>query len=251
MERLFHDRIEQLREAERLGEAYGIPLPDQPDALGSSTSSLLAVSVTQTGPTAAGGAGAGTPAPAEGGGRRRRLELTAAMLAVAALLVGAIVFLAPRRVPTDGSAAPPTEPRNVEVIDPGEPAPERSRRPATPPPATPARATPSRTAREPSAPSAPTTPALPAKIAVELETSPPSAEVYIGEALVGVTPTTIRIERGKKPVKLTFRLAGYKELTQTLVPVEDARVVRSLSALPKKPAARRKRADEDLLDPFK
>jgi serine/threonine-protein kinase len=107
-----------------------------------------------------------------------------------------------------------------------------------PPPPLPAVATPEPPKAPEPAPPAPA-PAAPepkperSDVEIVLRTVPPGAEIYDGQALIGASPLTFRRARGDGAVNLTFRRAGFREVTREVVPDRDRDVEVVLMARPK------------------
>jgi serine/threonine protein kinase len=95
------------------------------------------------------------------------------------------------------------------------------------------------------APPPPPAPAVPATIAIGLHSVPTGASVYVGDVLVGTTPTTYRASAGSQPLDLTFHLAGHAPEHIRALPAPGLTVTAKLTLLaPARPAAtpKRKRA---------
>jgi hypothetical protein len=95
------------------------------------------------------------------------------------------------------------------------------------------------------APSARPRPPSPATVEVRLESTPPGARVFVGDLLVGITPTSYRASDGGEPVEFIFRLPGLPPERVRALPAPGLVVAATLATQePAKPAtrARRKRA---------
>src|SRR5262245_33418217 len=89
-------------------------------------------------------------------------------------------------------------------------------------------------ALEPAAPAAPEpVKAERSDVEIVLRTVPPGAEIYDGEALIGASPLTFRRARAEGAVNLTFRRAGFREVTREVVPDRDRDLEVVLMAKPK------------------
>jgi hypothetical protein len=113
--------------------------------------------------------------------------LPAFMMAAAAL----VLHLAPRTDTQQAAAAPP----------PPAPAPAPKLAAAPPPPAP-----------------APAQAAAPTKIDVTLMSTPPGADMYLGDEPLGQAPVTTSIPVSSTPIALVARFADGVEVTQTIVP---------------------------------
>jgi hypothetical protein len=59
------------------------------------------------------------------------------------------------------------------------------------------------------APAQPPTPAAPPPIDIGLASEPTGASVFVGDVLVGTTPTTFKTAKTSEPVEFTFRVQGF------------------------------------------
>jgi serine/threonine-protein kinase len=64
---------------------------------------------------------------------------------------------------------------------------------------------------------------------VHIDTTPPSAHVFVAGSDRGATPVEVRLARGSDPVALEIRKTGYVTVTEKVVPDEDQRLVLTLS----------------------
>ena len=60
------------------------------------------------------------------------------------------------------------------------------------------------------APAPPPPPAAPSPVEIGLDSVPTSANVYVGDVLVGTTPTTFKTAKTGDPVEFTFRVQGFE-----------------------------------------
>ncbi len=60
------------------------------------------------------------------------------------------------------------------------------------------------------APAPPPPPAAPSPVEIGLDSVPTSANVYVGDVLVGTTPTTFKTAKTSDPVEFTFRAQGFE-----------------------------------------
>ena len=78
----------------------------------------------------------------------------------------------------------------------------------------------------------------PAKVKLSLKSEPAGAEVYRDGAMIGMTPFDVQAEQDKT-VKLTLKLAGYKDWEKVIAPQADmafdAKLTKAGGAGPKKP----------------
>jgi serine/threonine-protein kinase len=260
MERLFPDRIEALKEAERLGQDFASALPELlPD---SDSESEVVGSHTSASHT-------GLP---QGG--RRWVELGIAAAVSAALAIGAVLFVATRREGSrtagasvqradSGAAgaaggADGASPVPSSVALPGAPGgtggdagstPSAETRPAGTGPQAAAAAD---GGAAPAGPSAkdPVAPAAPQKVVLDLDSTPRGAKVYIADELKGETPIKVTLDSSDKSVTLRLKLSGYRDYTKDWKPNRDATIAAALSSLPAR-RTRKPRNDDELSDPWK
>jgi serine/threonine-protein kinase len=69
----------------------------------------------------------------------------------------------------------------------------------------------------------------PIEAVVHVDTTPPSAHVFVGGSDLGATPVDVRLPRGSDPVALEIRKTGYTTVAEKIVPDEDQRLVLTLS----------------------
>jgi hypothetical protein len=90
----------------------------------------------------------------------------------------------------------------------------------------------------------------PATVEIDLRSVPAGASVYLGDVLVGVTPTRQRVRRvgdGNEPLEYVFRLEGYEPERIKALPTRGLTVtarfatprVAKRSSLPKRKPAKR------------
>jgi hypothetical protein len=94
-------------------------------------------------------------------------------------------------------------------------------------------------------PSLPAPSPAPATVEILLQSTPPGASVFVGDVLVGITPTAYRTAGGSEPVEFVFRLPDLPPERVRALPAPGLVVSATLAApAPGKPAmpARRKRA---------
>jgi len=183
----FADALQAVADELELGEA-SIPILPAPEVTGAH--SVAAFRSKTPGPVSV------TVDPA-GEGRGRRWFLAAAAVAVLAVgisvaagtgLLGGSAFEQPSPAP-----APAPPPAAAAAPAPVVPA------PAPPPPA----------------------PAKPTEVELTLESTPPGAEVRLGDEKLGTTPTTVKVPFGEAETELSFRRKGYKPAKKRFVPAED------------------------------
>ena len=101
------------------------------------------------------------------------------------------------------------------------------------------------------APKAPE-PALPKEVSISVTSTPPGAEIRIGEKLLGKTPAMLKLARSQEAETLTLNLDGHIPRDLMFLPSEDRLLTATLNTLPKaqapepkaetKKATKRKRA---------
>jgi serine/threonine protein kinase len=84
----------------------------------------------------------------------------------------------------------------------------------------------------PVAPPAPTRPTPPAPIEIGLESIPDGAEVFVGDVLVGTTPTRFKTAPGDAPIELVFHKQGFAPEKVRALPAQGLTVSAKLAALP-------------------
>jgi hypothetical protein len=72
--------------------------------------------------------------------------------------------------------------------------------------------------------------ALAANVLIHIETTPPSARVFLDGKDQGPTPLDLNVTRGQAGVPLDIRKAGFATVVQTVVPDMDQRLVLTLTA---------------------
>jgi hypothetical protein len=95
---------------------------------------------------------------------------------------------------------------------------------------------------------APLPPTAPLSVEIGLDSVPSGASVYVGDVLVGTTPTTFKTTRANDPVEFTFRVQGFEAEKIRALPTQGLTIsakfstpVVTKSSSPTSPA-RRKRA---------
>ena len=149
-----------------------------------------------------------------------------ALIAVAAIAIGAVLLLRGGDEPEVVVIAPPAAPRVVPRKDPPPP-PAKSA-------AEPKKGAPKKTAPAP-APVATETPAAPTLASLRLDSDVPGASVFIDRQFVGNTPLSLeRLEPGRKQVQVTTEGFGSVQRTINLDPGPNTITIRvkevSLSA---------------------
>ncbi len=64
---------------------------------------------------------------------------------------------------------------------------------------------------------------------ISVRTNPAGAKIYVGPAVVGVTPATISIPSSKKTIRIKLVKKGYKAKVTTLRPGQSRNVAVTLS----------------------
>jgi tRNA A-37 threonylcarbamoyl transferase component Bud32 len=166
---------------------------------------------------------------------RRRSRRTLALVAGLALAAGAaaLAITMQLRGAEDGQGA-------------AAPAPAAPAVPAAPPaPPTP----PAPVANPPADPAAAAAPAAGDHVIVTVTGVPDGTDVLIGGVSIGVAPGPVQLDRGTRPVVLTFKAPGYVPASQTITPDGDRPLAvqlrrRPTGAAPKQPAK------DDIIEAF-
>ncbi len=79
------------------------------------------------------------------------------------------------------------------------------------------------------APAPPPLPPTPARVEIALHSAPTGARVYVGDVLIGTTPTTFKTAKTADPVELTFRLQGFEAEKIRALPTQDLTINAKLS----------------------
>lgn len=61
-------------------------------------------------------------------------------------------------------------------------------------------------------------------VVVQVDTTPDGADVFVDGTLRGVTPLSLRLDRGASPVELELRRAGYRSTVERVIPDVDQRL---------------------------
>ena len=93
------------------------------------------------------------------------------------------------------------------------------------------------------APVPPPPPAAPEPIAIGLHSVPTGANVYVGDVLVGTTPTVFKTTKTSDPVEFTFRAPGFEAEKIRALPTQgltiDAKLSTPVATKPSSPARRK------------
>jgi serine/threonine-protein kinase len=95
------------------------------------------------------------------------------------------------------------------------------------------------------APTPPPTPAAPQPIDIGLDSEPTGASVFVGDVLVGTTPTKFKTAKTGEPVEFTFRVQGFEAEKIRALPAQGLTISAKFSTpIAAKPtsSAKRKRA---------
>ncbi|MGZ3438367.1 MAG: serine/threonine protein kinase [Polyangia bacterium] len=81
-------------------------------------------------------------------------------------------------------------------------------------------------------------PSTPAEVQLQIATTPPGAEVYLGSELLGTSPIDVKRARSTEPVTFTIRRAGFKDVTRPVALDHDQTLAVALQPRREKVAVR-------------
>ena len=91
-------------------------------------------------------------------------------------------------------------------------------------------------------PSPPVTPPPPESIDLGLDSTPTGATVYVGDVLIGTTPTIYKTTAGDEPVEFVFRMAGFEPEKIRALPARGLKISATFAApIPARRATTQKR----------
>jgi eukaryotic-like serine/threonine-protein kinase len=89
------------------------------------------------------------------------------------------------------------------------------------------------------------------KVSLRVNSDPANVEIYApGGVLLGKSPCTVKLIRGKEPIKLEFRSPGYVPLTKEFLPQADGEIEIALKKKPTIKPIKKKPKSDDIEDAF-